>query len=144
MDHLRLAWQAGETLLNDVQFEEDPKGTRYNVLLAMQELLTNVFRHGYKDSETMLVELRFQATPVEVEFEIRDRARQYDPTSGESPHTEDDDDDDDEMPTDDGGYGLVIVKAVMDDLSYSYEDGWNAVRAVKYIRSGVAVGASKD
>ncbi len=90
----------------------------------------------------MVVELRFQATPVEVEFEIRDRARQYDPTSDESLHTEDDDDDD--MPTDDGGYGLVIVKAVMDDLSYSYEDGWNAIRAVKYIRSGVAVGASKD
>ena len=33
MDHLRLVWQTGETLLGAVSFEEDAEGTRYNCLL---------------------------------------------------------------------------------------------------------------
>ncbi len=57
LDQLRIAWQVGETLLNEVPFEDDPKVTRYNILVAMQELLTNVFRHGYLASSGQVVEV---------------------------------------------------------------------------------------
>jgi anti-sigma regulatory factor (Ser/Thr protein kinase) len=155
MDHLRLAWQAGETLLNHVPFEEDPKGTRYNILLAVQELLTNVFRHGYAAAETPMVELRFEFREAGFEFVIRDRARQFDPTVPGDPRRIDDFDggvgdgaddaggaDDDPASMIEGGYGLMIVKAVMDELEYVHEDGWNVLRAFKSVRSRVASGAS--
>ena len=135
MDHLRLAWQAGETLLSDVRFEEDPKGTRYNILLAMQELLTNVFRHGYQTPSGQLVEVRFESTEHAFEFEIRDQAPGFDPTSSQKTP------DDGKMPEEGGGYGLVIVKAVMDAFEYRRENGWNITRASKLVGASVAVGA---
>src|SRR5262245_37329417 len=46
MDHLRIVWQTGETLLESVPFQDDPDGTRYNVLLAVQEMVTNILRHA--------------------------------------------------------------------------------------------------
>ena len=53
MDHLRLVWQTGETLLQSVVFDDDPEGNRYNVLVALQEMVTNVLRHGYRlDDDT--------------------------------------------------------------------------------------------
>ncbi len=39
---------------------------------------------------------------------------------------------------------LPIVKMVMDQLSYSREDGWNILRAEKFVHSGVAMGAAED
>ena len=38
MDHLRIVWQTGQTLLESIPFREDPETTRYNVLLAVQEM----------------------------------------------------------------------------------------------------------
>ena len=48
VDHLRIVWQTGEALLDSVVFDEDSEGTRYNILLALQEMVTNVLRHGYQ------------------------------------------------------------------------------------------------
>ena len=62
MDHLRILWQVGETLLESVPFEDDPEGTRYNVLLAVQEMLTNILRHAYGNDETKPIEVCMQAS----------------------------------------------------------------------------------
>ena len=140
LDYLRLAWQAGETLLADVPFEQDPKGTRYNILLAMQELLTNVFRHGYQRPAGPPVELRFSVTEQAFEFEIRDQAPEFDPTSRAIVAEAKVEAGEDEMPEKEGGYGLVIVKAIMDGLSYRREDGWNVLTATKYVAAHVGAG----
>ena len=132
MNHLRLAWQAGETLLADVPFEEAPEETRYNILLSLQELLTNVFRHAYHGDEQLPVEIRMRSSDESFEFEIWDRGPQFDPTrpgpiaDGESGV---------ELRV--GGYGLIIVQVVMDDFDYRYERGWNVIRACKRVRSPV-------
>jgi serine/threonine-protein kinase RsbW len=138
MDHLRLAWQAGETILSDVPFKTDPTGARYNILLAMQELLTNVFRHGYRNEAAPVVEVRFESNEHEFTFEIRDRAPRFDPTHGPQ------EPEDEEMPTEGGGYGLVIVNSVMDSLEYRFVDGWNVLLATKMVGSSVAVGATEE
>ncbi len=64
MDHLRLTWQAAETLLENVPFAEDPESTRYNILLAIQEMVTNILRHGYQDHQDQPVEIKLEAHPV--------------------------------------------------------------------------------
>lgn len=136
MDHLRLAWQAGETLLANVPFEQEPEALRYNILLSVQELLTNILRHGYEGDESKPVEISMMASEDGFAFELRDQGVPFDPLSH------------DELPTQAegsemqvGGYGIVIVKMVMDQLSYRYEGGWNILRAEKSAHAEVALEA---
>ena len=148
INHLRLVWQAAETLLADVPFEShqeesDAHSARYNVLLALQELVTNILRHGYSgDDGSREVELDLAASDECFEFELRDRAQEFDPTNQElDPRREATPDD--EMPATEGGYGLVIVKVVLDEMSYERRDGWNVVRGVKHVMEVATTGPNE-
>ena len=130
MDHLRLVWQTGETLLDSVVFDEDPEGARYNVLLALQEMVTNVIRHGYRLDESMPIEVVFELSEDMLSIELRDQGPEFDPLGYES----DSDGEDMGMPTEVGGYGIQIARMVMDDVTYRREDGWNRLRLTKCAR----------
>src|SRR5688572_3253437 len=79
MDHLRLVWQAGEALLDSVLFDEDPEGTRFNVLVAVQEMVTNVLRHGYALDETKPIEVIFELRADTLHIVLRDQGPEFDP-----------------------------------------------------------------
>lgn len=129
MDHLRLVWQTGETLLESVTFPEDPEGSRYNVLLAVQEMVTNVLRHGYHLDESKPVEIEFALTADSLRIELRDRGPEFDPIAhGETEAAAGED-----MPTEAGGFGIHIAQMVMDELGYERRDGWNCLRLTKEI-----------
>ena len=130
MDHLRLVWQVGETLLDSVVFDEDPEGTRYNVLLALQEMVTNVLRHGYQLDEQKPVEVIFELADDQLQITMRDQGPAFDPLAFEM----EDEEADGEMPTEAGGYGIRIARMVMDDVQYSRDDGWNSLRLTKCVR----------
>ncbi|MCA8948375.1 MAG: ATP-binding protein [Planctomycetes bacterium] len=129
MDHLRLVWQTGETLLESVTFAEDPEGNRYNVLLAVQEMVTNVLRHGYHHDEHEPIEIEFALTNEQLQIELRDRGPEFDPIA----HGETEAAAGNEMPTEAGGFGIHIAQMVMDELSYVRRDGWNCLRLTKEI-----------
>ena len=130
MDHLRLVWQTGETFLDTVAFDEDPEGTRYNVLLALQEMVTNVLRHGYQLDEHKPVEVVFELTDDQLQIALRDQGPAFDPLGFDGPE----DDGSVQMPTDVGGHGIRIARMVMDDVQYSRVDGWNCLRMNKCVR----------
>ena len=130
MDHLRLVWQTGETLLDSVVFDEDPEGTRYNVLLALQEMVTNVLRHGYQLDENQPIEVSFEIDDDQLRIELRDQGPEFDPRE----YGEDDDWVDMGMPTEAGGYGIRIARMVMDDVTWRRENGWNCLSLVKAVR----------
>jgi len=130
MDHLRLVWQTGETLLDSVVFDEDPEGTRYNILLALQEMVTNVLRHGYQLDEEKPIEVIFELSEDQLQVELRDQGPCFDPLACESQDSEFDMG----MPTETGGYGIRIARMVMDDVHYRREDGWNCLRLTKCVR----------
>lgn len=130
MDHLRLVWQAGETLLDSVAFEEDPEGQRYNVLLALQEMVTNVLRHGYQLDESQPVEVVFSLTDDSLQIEVRDQGPEFDPLGYDSSGV----DQLATMPAESGGYGIHIARLVMDRLDYRREAGWNILRMTKTVR----------
>ena len=130
MDHLRIVWQTGETLLQAVQFDDDPEAARYNVLIALQEMVTNVLRHGYQLDETQPVEVRFALADDSFHVTLRDRGPAFDPSAYATPLAELDA----AMPTETGGYGIHIVRQVMDKVEYERTDGWNTLRLTKYAR----------
>ncbi|MCA8974835.1 MAG: ATP-binding protein [Planctomycetes bacterium] len=133
MDHLRLVWQAGEALLESVVFEEDCEGTRYNVLLALQEMVTNVLRHGYKLDESKPIEIEFEVTADDFLVELRDQGPEFDPLEVSALDGQGDED----MPMEAGGFGIHITRMVMDQVTYERRGEWNCLR----LRKGVAVKA---
>lgn len=129
MDHLRLAWQTGETLLESVTFDEDPEGTRYNILLALQEMITNVLRHAYDLDENKPVEVSFGISEDGFEISLRDQGPEFDPLAHDTEQLASATD----MPVEVGGYGIYIARLVMDELSWQRQDGWNCLRMRKNI-----------
>jgi anti-sigma regulatory factor (Ser/Thr protein kinase) len=130
MDHLRLVWQTGETLLDSVVFDEDPEGARYNILLALQEMVTNVLRHGYQLDAENPIEVIFELTDDKLQVELRDQGPAFDPLSCEVAEADLDRD----MPTEAGGFGIPIARMVMDEVHYQRVDGWNCLRLTKCVR----------
>jgi serine/threonine-protein kinase RsbW len=129
MDHLRLIWQTGETLLDSVVFDEDPEGTRYNVLVALQEMVTNVLRHGYALDERRPIEVTFALNEDTLQIVLRDQGPEFDPLAYDTS-----DCGDESMPAESGGYGIHIARAVMDKVEYTRENGWNTLRLSKCAR----------
>lgn len=134
MDYLRILWQVGETLLESVPFEDDPEGTRYNVLLAIQEMVTNILRHAYGNDDSKPVEVRMQTHPENFTVELRDRGPAFDPLSHEVPTT----DLIATANTETGGYGIMITKMVMDSVTYARRDGCNILTMRKDVDLPVA------
>ena len=134
MDHLRLVWQTGETLLGAVSFEEDAEGTRYNVLLALQEMVTNVLRHAYGHDEGKPVEVDFEISEDGLKIELRDQGPAFDPLAFDRVARAGDENRDLGVPTEVGGFGIMIARTVMDDVEYVREDGWNCLRLTKCVR----------
>lgn len=141
LDHLRLLWQVGETLLESVPFEDDPEGTRYNILLAVQEMVTNILRHAYRNDDSQPIELRMEASTVDFKVHLRDRGNEFNPLSYEPPSTQDV-----TAPpiTESGGYGIMIVKMVMDHVAYERKDDWNILHMRKDVDLPVATASSEQ
>ena len=132
MDHLRIIWQTGETLLESVRFEEDPECSRYNVLLAVQEMVTNVLRYGYRGDTAHPVQVAFIVSDHRIEVTIRDMGPEFDPLDHSTAHLGGEG-----GPLQESGYGIYIAKMVMDDLRYSREEGCNVVTMTRLVRAPV-------
>jgi serine/threonine-protein kinase RsbW len=130
MDHLRLVWQTGETLLDAVVFDEDPEGARYNVLLALQEMVTNVLRHGYRLDDSLPIEVSFELAADQLQIVLRDRGPAFDPLAYDTTEI----DGQSTMPTEIGGFGIHIAREVMDEIEYARVDDWNVLRLTKCVR----------
>ncbi|MFQ5507231.1 MAG: ATP-binding protein [Planctomycetota bacterium] len=128
LDYLGIVWQAAEGLLETIQFPEDPVQTRYNLLLAIQEALTNIIRHGHRgqlgDSE---IEIVLAHSDESLTVELRDDSPAFDPTVVvDLPDVEDREN----LP--EGGYGLHIIRAVVDKLRYERDGTQNVLTLEKY------------
>lgn len=143
MDHLRLVWQTGETLLGGVSFDVDAEGTRYNVLLALQEMVTNVLRHAYGDRESQPLEVSFAVSADQLKIELRDQGPAFDPLAFDAMRGEQSTSGDAGVPTEVGGFGITIARSVMDEVEYAREGDWNCLRMTKWVRLTAATGSAR-
>ncbi len=131
VDPLRSTWQAAEGFLESIPFAEDPAQTRYNLLVALQELVTNTLRHGYRSAGATgdsWISLQFAVEGEQLLIELRDRAPAFDPTFAvNEPEMASD------GPIPEGGYGLMIVTHVVDELRYERQRNENVLFLEKAI-----------
>lgn len=94
------------------------------ITLAVDEALSNVIRHAYKNECNHIVQLTCQAQPEWLEFTFVDRGEPADPAKicGH--------------PLDDvalGGRGTHLIRQIMDEVSYERLPDHNRLRLKKYM-----------
>ena len=93
--------------------------------LAVEEAVTNVIFHGYRKTGGKIgVTCRISSSRVEVQ--IADSAPRFDPLSIPEPELD--------ASIEDrkvGGLGVYLIRRVMDEISYRYENGKNILVLIK-------------
>ena len=93
--------------------------------LAVEEAITNVIVHGYKEPGGEVV-ITCHVNSDRVEVEIADTAPRFDPLSMPEPDL---DGSIEERRI--GGLGVFLIRQVMDGVSYRYENGKNILVLIK-------------
>ncbi|MCK9578993.1 MAG: ATP-binding protein [Methanoregula sp.] len=93
--------------------------------LAVEEAITNVIVHGYKKSRGV-IRVSCQVSSNAAEIQIADAAPPFDPLSIPEPDL-----DGDVTERRIGGLGVHLIRQVMDDFSYRYENGENVLILTK-------------
>ncbi len=132
VDHLGLIWQTGENLLQMVPFRGDAEGTRHSVLLAVQEMVTNVLRHAHQGDEELPISVSFVVDEAGCEVVIEDQGEDFDPCTVALPVL-----DQDQLPSEAGGYGILIARMVMDQVEHRRVGQRNVLCMRKSVRSAV-------
>ena len=111
--------------ITDIPFKDKD---RHHIDIAVDEIISNVARYAYGE-ETGKVSLKIEYDDTGLIITVEDRGVQYNPLEKEDP--------DITLSADErgiGGYGIFIVKKVMDDVSYEYKDGKNIFKMRKAVK----------
>ncbi|MFA5266693.1 MAG: ATP-binding protein [Methanoregula sp.] len=93
--------------------------------LAVEEVITNIIVHGYKKTGSE-IRLSSRFTVHGIVIQVTDSAPEFDPLSLPEPDLGGDIDD-----RKIGGLGIYLVRQVMDEISYRYENGKNVLTMEK-------------
>jgi serine/threonine-protein kinase RsbW len=114
-------------MLRLVDGVSDFETTCYNIQLAAHEICTNIVTHAYGDSGDGRLEISLslcrQQTPC-ISIEIVDSGRPFDPESYTPPSLDD---------VQVHGYGLFLVRQLMDSVIYTAAPGRNCWHLQKTI-----------
>jgi anti-sigma regulatory factor (Ser/Thr protein kinase) len=94
----------------------------YRLTLALDEIASNVIRHGYSDTNDHVFEIRLSVLDGVVTAVIEDDGHPYDPRESPAPDLS--------LPIEDrgpGGLGMFLVRQTMDSIEYERKDGKNVL-----------------
>lgn len=98
----------------------------FTLQLVVEEVVVNIVSYAYPDDADGEVTITVSVTPSAIEFSFTDSGVPFNPLEKEDPDTTLSAD---ERPI--GGLGIFLVKQMMDDVRYRYEDGQNILTAIK-------------
>lgn len=120
-DYIQPIHNLAEKLISVWSPSAESKTESFEILLALQETVTNVIRHGYK-GQSGDIEIEFRFLNHALEIEIHDWGVPFDPNQVPAPNFEE------PKP---GGYGVYIVKKVTDEISFRREGDMNIAQLMK-------------
>jgi serine/threonine-protein kinase RsbW len=107
-----------------------PPGETWPMLVALDEVLSNVVRHGYRgEGAAGRIEVTFSLRDGEVEMTVIDDAAPFDPLAAADPDTT--------QPGERrtvGGLGIFFVKKLMDGMTYERREGRNRLSCRRRVR----------
>ena len=107
----------------------EPAVVAYSVQLAVHEICTNIVEHAYagQPEGRITITLALLIEPRCLIISLHDTGRSFDPAHVPAPNLKD---------GQVGGYGLFLVRELMDDVSYQPQPGSNCWRLVKGLEPG--------
>lgn len=114
--------KAMEELMRECSFSDD---AILDLQLAVEEAIANIILHGYRRASGK-VEIEIHVTDETAEVRIKDYAPPFDPLSVPDPDRVSDLS---ERHT--GGLGIYLMRQVVDEVHYKYEDGKNVLTLIK-------------
>ncbi len=98
----------------------------YGVQLAAHEVCTNIVEHAYSLSpgERINVMLTLASEPRRIEIELVDRGRQFNMAAIADPDLSE--------PREEG-YGLYLIRTLMDEVSYTPNESGNRWNLIKHL-----------
>jgi len=111
-------------LLTHVEGLSEREDVTSNVQLAVQEICTNIVEHAYAGQPGgRIASTLFLAPELRLLIvDLLDAGRSFDPEKVTTPNLAE---------AHEGGYGLLLARSVMDEVTYSREDDRNHWRLVK-------------
>ncbi|MGN0349727.1 MAG: ATP-binding protein [Roseburia sp.] len=104
-----------------------PIKIQMQINVAVDEIFSNIVRYAYvPQTGPAVVMVEVKEKPLEVVITFIDEGIPYDPLKREDPDVT--------LSADEreiGGFGVFLVKKVMDDVAYEYRDGQNILRIRK-------------
>lgn len=108
----------------------DRETMTYNIQLAAHEICTNIMNHAYADTHTgegrIDISLTLHPWPLRFEIELHDTGCSFDPDVVPTPLLQE---------AQIHGYGLFLVRTLMDTVTYTSQSGNNHWCLVKYLES---------
>lgn len=111
-----------ETLAEEVGL---PMDKTFQLNLALEEAVVNVMNYAYPGQQGMPIHIEAHSEPSRLTFVIDDTGVPYDPTQNETPDITLSAE---ERPI--GGLGVMLVKQLMNEVTYEYRDGHNRLTLV--------------
>ena len=106
-----------------------PRAFENGILLAVDEAVTNIIMHAYKEHRRDVIEITLDIDPRRFTVIIRDSGISFDPKSVLSPSVKEH--------VSHGkrhGLGIFLMRQVMDEVEYLFKEGVrNELRMVKYL-----------
>lgn len=103
---------------------------KINVLLSAEEIFTNIARYAYSDSQgDVLVDIEFYPEKEALQINFKDSGVPFDPTKWEMPDISQG-----FKERKIGGLGIFMVRNMMDEMQYFYENGSNNLLIIKKIK----------
>jgi serine/threonine-protein kinase RsbW len=104
-----------------------PEDFEVPVTMCLEEVLSNVIRHGCRPGQDCSVQVRYNILPGGIEIEVSDAAKAFDPLSLPPPDLT--------VPLEQrraGGLGVFLVRQMMDEVHYEHRNGRNHFVFRKY------------
>ena len=106
---------------------ECPRREHMQIRLAIEETFVNVSSYAYVPGEgDAEIEISVKEAPRCVIVTIADSGRPFDPVAKEDADTSEE-----ALMAREGGLGILLVKSMMDEVSYVFRDGKNRLTMVK-------------
>ena len=99
-----------------------PEETQFRIRLSLDEILSNVVRHGYEDESDHVINVIVSWDGHEVTIEVHDDGKPFNPL--EAPEADTDQSLEDRAI---GGLGIHLVRTMMDELDYRREIDTNVL-----------------
>lgn len=125
-----------KAIANCVEKQSIPQSVAAQLMIAFDELISNILNNrkvlSADAGETdPILKVQIETSPTRISALVADNGPEFDPLSLPAPETD--------QPVEDrefGGLGVHLVRNLMENVTYSRENGWNKLRFSKTFELG--------